>query len=300
MAKETKAPKDNEQKKREAALSPPPPAGQSLARSTQTEPISRRAAPAPREIVPGFENMDSSDLAKPRLAICQSMSPQRKKSDPKFIAGLDEGMFFNTVTNEIYGTEVTVVPLMFFKSRVFFNPLDEGGGMRCQSPDSQIGVGDPGGECAVCPHSRFGEHGEAPECTNFFNYAALVVPKAKGARIGPESLAIVSLKSTGLKVARDWNSKMRLRVDSSTRKQLPMFMGAYKLTSVEQKNDKGTWSTFKVDGAGTIEDKNNAQVAEEAYYSVRDLFTAGKLKVDLEDLAHETSETDASAGTGGM
>src|SRR5580692_4302280 len=275
MAKETKAaPKDEAQKKREAALSPPPAqTGQALARSAQTEPISRRTTQAPREIVPGFENMDSSDLAKPRLAICQAMSPQRKKSDPKFIPGLDEGMFFNTVTNEVYGTEVTVVPLMFFKSRVFFNPLDDGGGMRCQSPDAQVGVGDPGGECAVCPYARFGEHGEAPECTNFFNYAALVVPKAKGAKIGPESLAIVSLKSTGLKVARDWNSKMRLRVDSSTRKQLPMFMGAYKLTSVEQKNDKGTWSTFKVDGAGTISDAENAQTAEEAYYSVRDLFT---------------------------
>lgn len=45
--------------------------------------------------------------------------------------------------------------------------LDEGGGGQppdCRSPNGKVGIGDPGGKCAACPLSEWGEDQEPPEC----------------------------------------------------------------------------------------------------------------------------------------
>ena len=39
----------------------------------------------------GLENLERNDMTLPRLGLCQSLTPQRIKSDPKYIAGLEEG-----------------------------------------------------------------------------------------------------------------------------------------------------------------------------------------------------------------
>src|SRR5271154_3374242 len=105
--------------------------------------------------ITGFENMGQQDMTLPRLGLCQALSPQRKKSDPKFISDLEEGMFFNTITQHVYGSKLRVAPLLFYRSQIFFNPIDQGGGIRCQAPDGKVGWGDPGGECARCPYQGF-------------------------------------------------------------------------------------------------------------------------------------------------
>src|SRR5438132_1612945 len=104
----------------------------------------------------GLENLERNDMTLPRLGLCQSLTPQRIKSDPKYIAGLEEGEFFNTITREVYGNRVRLVPLLFYKTRILFGPKDEGGGLRCQSFDNLIGIGTPGGTCLTCPLSQFG------------------------------------------------------------------------------------------------------------------------------------------------
>src|SRR5208282_345503 len=50
---------------------------------------------------------------------------ERSESDPKYIEGLRDGQFFNTITREIYGKKVLLVPLHFYKTRVLFGPMDE-------------------------------------------------------------------------------------------------------------------------------------------------------------------------------
>ncbi len=122
----------------------------------------------------GLENLDRQDMTLPRLGLCQALTPQRSKSDPKFIPGLTEGEFFNTITREIYGTRVELVPLLFYKTRILFGPMDEG-----------------------------------TACAQFFNYAALVVGKNGG--VSPEGLLVTSFKSSSLKVAKDWNAFIRIR-----------------------------------------------------------------------------------------
>ena len=57
----------------------------------------------------GLQNVSNDDITIPRLAIIQSGSPQRKKKDEKYIEGAEDGMIFNTVTNEV-NEKIEVIP----------------------------------------------------------------------------------------------------------------------------------------------------------------------------------------------
>lgn len=220
----------------------------------------------------GLEEMTRADWTLPRLGLCQSMSPQRKRSDPKYIEGLEEGDLFNSITRENYGKTVQVVPLIFFKNRFRFQ---EGqlGQVLCQSADDKHGVGDPGGDCATCAMAQFGSgKGNAPACSRFYNYPSLILPK--DGHIGLDLLVVASFKSSELKVARDWNALLRLRNTDT-------FAGIYEFTTVEQKNDLGSWFTRVVKPAGWVTEQMY-HFARGAYDAVKETQEAGSLKVDLE------------------
>lgn len=209
----------------------------------------------------GKENIGKDDMVMPRIGLCQSMTPQRKKGDPTYIEGLEEGQYFNTVTGHIYGNSIKVVPLHYFKNRIRFAPLEKGGGILCQAPDFLTGVGDPGGNCSTCPMSMFHD-GVKPECTEFRNFPVLVIPDN-----GPltlSALAVKSFKSGGIKQAKHWNSLIQFRGTD-----LDIFAGIYSLRSVESKNSKGTWYSDRVDNASWVSPEI-LPLLKDAYHAIID------------------------------
>src|SRR5687768_3865814 len=67
--------------------------------------------------IEGFEGMDQADVTIARLALAQSMTGVAKKANPDYVEGLEEGLFFNSLTKEVYGKKVRFIPLFFFKNR---------------------------------------------------------------------------------------------------------------------------------------------------------------------------------------
>lgn len=76
----------------------------------------------------GQENVKVEDLSIPRLGIIQSLSPQRKRNDPAYIEGAEEGTMFNSITNKLYGDKVLFVPTFFRKEFIIWKARDAGGG----------------------------------------------------------------------------------------------------------------------------------------------------------------------------
>lgn len=235
----------------------------------------------------GGEEVESGDLVVPRLALCQSMTPQRKRNDPKFIPGLEEGMYFNNVTNKIYGTSVNVVPVFFFRTRIRFNPMDDGGGIRCQAQDGKHGVGDPGGDCSRCKLQLFSD-GEPPECTEFKNLAAIVAPERGMPSV--EDALVIGFKSSGLQTAKAWNTMIRQR-------GLDHWASVFTLTSATKKNDKGEFFVPKIDFAKELTSVSSRekgappslvsremyQIGETIYTGMQNLRAQGRLKVDFDE-----------------
>ncbi len=57
---------------------------------------------APGQGAAGFDEVEQGDLTLPRLALCQALTPQRDETEAKYIEGLEEGHYFNTLTGENY------------------------------------------------------------------------------------------------------------------------------------------------------------------------------------------------------
>jgi hypothetical protein len=225
----------------------------------------------------GLEEVERQDMTLPRLGLCQSMTPQRTKGDPKFIPGLEEGQYFNSITGENYGEAVKIIPLFFYKTRIRFKGVQLGGGILCQAVDGLHGQGDPGGDCLRCQFADFTENGK-PECSKFFNYACILLPE--GRLPGLDSLVVVSFKSTSLKVAKDWNALMKLR--SVNGKKVDSFSGIYEFSSALQKNNAGQqWSVPVVKNAGWVPEQV-FRIAEAMYDSVKSVQEAGRLHFDEE------------------
>lgn len=76
----------------------------------------------------GQENVGLEDVTIPRLDVLQDLSPQRKKNDPAYIDGAEEGMLFNTVTGELYGDSIFFIPCYYKKEWLIWKLQGAGGG----------------------------------------------------------------------------------------------------------------------------------------------------------------------------
>ena len=262
-----------QQKQQTQIIKPPPAAIVEVPDYLQLE------AGAPR---PGFEEMEQGDIIMPRLALCQSGTPQRKKSDEKYIEGLEEAMYFNTITRKVYGERIVVVPLLFFTSRILFGE-NMGDPLLCQAVDGKNGVGVPGGECAKCPLKEFGtskkQGSKAPACTKLYNYAVLVADEQHV--VHAEDLAVFTMKSSGANDAMGWNTLMRLRAGT------PMYAGLYELFSMPATNGTNSWHTPKVQNAGWVS-RESADAARAAHEAVAQLRAQGRLRHDVSDMDTNT------------
>ena len=69
--------------------------------------------------------------------------------------------------------------------------------------------------------------------------------------------ALISMKSTQLKVSRSWNSMMNsIKLKGKNGMFTPaMYSHVYNLKTVQQSNDKGTWFGWTIEKVGPVQDK---------------------------------------------
>jgi len=180
----------------------------------------------------GFEDITTQTMAIPFVRILQTLSPQLNKKKPEYVPGAQEGMFFNTVTKEIYGPKIDVIVLKF--DRIFIEWLPERGGLvNYHSPEHAEKIAEN--------KEVFG--GWKTASGNFLqeNYVYFILLNDKM----EEGISILSLASTGIKIAREWNRLMTTHIMENGRRALPYYL-VWTLETEYRENDKGNWYTFKV------------------------------------------------------
>lgn len=229
----------------------------------------------------GFESMDSQDLILPRLQICQALSPQREEGNPRYIQDLREGDFFNSVTGEIYGPgPFKVTPILLTKSRLKFNPNREIQGAECIGTPCQRSRSNPEGiACRLndggpCLNPGF----EKESCKLVYNYPVYI----HGLAPAP---VVFSFKSMGVKVAKGWNSMMKMRGGGAA-----MYAMVFSVTSVVMKSPKGTFRQAKIENAGWVTDEKLYGAMQDMYNSVKDRV----ILTDPEDDAGDAIESEAT------
>jgi hypothetical protein len=218
----------------------------------------------------GAENVGTEDMIVPRIELIQALSPVRKKSDPAYIEGAEEGMLYNNVTRALYGTEVTVIPVYYTKQFLVWKDRKLGGG------GSNGFRGAFATEAAARDAiAQLAEDGL--EVADTAQHFVLV-------RNGDDwQEAVVSMSKSKIKVSKRWNSLMRLTNTDS-------FSRAYKLSATVETNARNeSYFNFNITALGFVT-KDIYERAEKLYETVR---TGGvKVSNDYEGEVHDAAPTE--------
>jgi len=228
----------------------------------------------------GFEGADKDSYAIPFLRILQSTSPQINEDEPAYIEGAKVGMFFNTITGELFGKELDVIPAHYARDFIEWMP-NRGGFVTTHGSDPVIldrivKIDDNN-------NSILDNDNVIQDTRNHY------VLLADHLEQGP---IILSLTSTGIKHSKKWMTLMNTLMIPNSKKQAPMFAGVWKIESVQNKNDDGTWYQVGDKSATCIKFKNWVDKDQlEAATSFRKLLAAGEAKADWDSADGESNKS---------
>jgi len=196
----------------------------------------------------GTENITQADIKPPALRLAQANSHEVKRADAKYIEDLREGDFFNSITKEIYGENVSFIVVSQLGHRnVEFEPGGTGVVVDFDVPDND-------------PRTQFtndvvdGKKVRVkPVATKFYDYLVLLI-REDGRE--PELMAM-SLKSTQLKKAVQLNTIL-------AGLKMPSFAVVFSAASVSENGKGNSWMGWKIDMAGWASEPQFRE-AEKAY-----------------------------------
>ena len=194
----------------------------------------------------GMEGMRQGDFAMPFLRVLGQLSPEVNKRDAKYVDGAEPGMIFNTVTGQAYDGEkgVNVLPCGYKREYVEWSDRGEG-----TSAPIAIHAVDSG---IIEKTTRGADYKDRLANGNYLENTASYFVMMEDL-----SQALITMKSTQLKVSRSWNSMMNsIKLQGKNGMFTPAsYSHVYNLSTVQQSNDKGTWFGWNVTKVGPVQDK---------------------------------------------
>ena len=207
----------------------------------------------------GMEGMRQGDFAMPFLRVLGQLSPEVNKRDAKYVDGAEPGMIFNTVTGQAYDGEkgVNVLPCGYKREYVEWSDRGEG-----TSAPIAIHAVDSG---IIEKTTRGADYKDRLANGNYLENTASYFVMMEDL-----SQALITMKSTQLKVSRSWNSMMNsIKLQGKNGMFTPAsYSHVYNLSTVQQSNDKGTWFGWNVTKVGPVQDKNLYEAAKQFASSV--------------------------------
>ena len=195
----------------------------------------------------GNESVSQEDLALPFLKILQGIDsildelPDARKGD-----------LYNTVTGKLYKGDkgVTVVPCAYQRRFIHWAPRGTGTGapIAVYSPKDEMPKTQKGSE----DNRDYVVEGEGSYLDQTAQQFVMIVNDD-----GTCEPALIAMKSSQLKVSKNWNSKIagvQLKDEDGEIFAAPRFSLLFKVTSKKQDNSKGSWHGWNVEYVKPMED----------------------------------------------
>ena len=223
----------------------------------------------------GAQNISQEDLALPFLKILGQLSPEVNKRDGKYVEGAEPGKIINTVTNELFD-DIDVIPCHY--KRQYIEWQDRG-----TSSGAPVAIHDADSDI-VSQTTRGKDYKDRLANGNYLDNTASHFVLTLGDQ---PSTALISMKSTQLKVSRKWNSLMMgLKLQGKNGLFTPpTYSHIYNLSTVQMSNDKGTWFGWEVEKMGPVKDKAIYDMAKSFALSV------GKDQVQVKHGSEDTKDS---------
>lgn len=221
----------------------------------------------------GMEGADRESFAIPFLLILQKLSPQLDKGKTEFLKGATDGMILNTASQTLFDGEegVIVLPVAFKRSFTAWVLREKGGGFKGEyAPSDPIIMttkrDDRGRE--VLPDGQ-------TQLVDTRMHSVLLL----GEQPTP---AIITFTSTQIKKSKRWMSDMQEKQQADN---LPTFAHCYKCSTVDERNDKGAWSGWKIEYVEAVQEQEHIDAAVAFYKALQS--GAVKMKADTTQDHHE-------------
>ena len=197
----------------------------------------------------GLGAIGQEDLALPFLKILGQLSPEVNKRDGKYVEGAEPGMIYNSVSGELYdGVKgINVIPCFYKLEYIEWKDRGEGPGAPVAIYDSSSDI-----MSKTKPDANYKDR--LPN-GNYIEKTASHFVIVSG---DSPSTALISMKSTQLKISRKWNSMMSgIKMKGKNGMFTPAsFSHIYKLKTTQMSNDKGTWFGWEVSKVGPVTDQS--------------------------------------------
>ena len=222
-------------------------------------------------------NMGAEDLALPFLRILAQLSPEVNKRDAKYVEGAEAGMIFNTVTKQAYDGEkgINIIPCYYKREYVEWSDRGQGTSAPVAIHAANSGI--------IKQSKRDASYKDRLDNGNYLENTASYFVLTEDMQT-----ALISMKSTHLKVSRNWNAMMAsIKLQGKNGLFTPAaYSHVYNLKTVEQSNDKGTWFGWSVEKVGPVQDKAMYESAK----SFADSVSTGDVKAKHGNDSTESKE----------
>ena len=203
----------------------------------------------------GLGKIGQEDLALPFLKILGQLSPEVNKRDGKYVEGAEPGMIYNSVSGELYdgAKGINVIPAFYKLEYVEWKDRGEGSG-------GPVAVHDSSSDIMSQTKADANFKDRLPN-GNYVEKTASHFVIITG---DSPTTALISMKSTQLKISRKWNSMMSgIKLKGKNGLFTPAsFSHIYRLKTTQMSNDKGTWFGWDVSKVGPITDTSLYQQAK--------------------------------------
>jgi hypothetical protein len=188
----------------------------------------------------GWENTSQEDFTIPFLAILQAMSPQVQETEAEYIEGAKAGQLMNTATQDLYDGKEGVEFVPCYTQHLYVEwrnrQTDGGGFIGIHLADSDVV------KAAKQASTEFGKYtvpvqdGVDHDLVETFYIYGIIVE-------GDEILApcMISFSSTKIKAYKSIMTPLR-----QVKGRPPLFAFKLRITTVAEKNTKGTFHNFKL------------------------------------------------------
>ena len=197
----------------------------------------------------GLGSIGQEDLALPFLKILGQLSPEVNKRDGKYVEGAEPGMIYNSVSGDLYdGVKgIDVIPCFYKLEYIEWKDRGEGPGAPVAIYDSSSDI-----MSKTTPDANYKDR--LPN-GNYIEKTASHFVIVSG---DSPSTALISMKSTQLKISRKWNSMMSgIKMKGKNGLFTPAsFSHIYRLKTTQMSNDKGTWFGWEVSKVGPVTDQS--------------------------------------------
>jgi hypothetical protein len=202
----------------------------------------------------GLGNLSAEDFALPFLRVLGTQSPEVVKGDAKYVDGAEAGMIYNTVTKQVFDGEEGINVLPCFYKREYIEWSDRGQGqgapIAIYSVDSN----------KIMEATRDAMNKDRLPNGNYLENTASYYVMTENM-----DAALVTMKSTGMKTAKNWNTLMNsIKMKGSEGMFTPpAYSHLYKLKSVLVSNHLGSWYGWgAVEKVGPVQSKDLYETAK--------------------------------------